>query len=151
MWRTLSVGVLACLLSSEAISSTVSPVTVSLAKIISDSSGIVVGSVEEISELRFSNARNRVETTRYFAVRIDEVLKPQKSHSKNWTGHRIAIVDPQEMFYQEQADLIAAGVISFVDRRYPTKVQKIAGGDRLIFFLADPKTARNLPSPMPAS
>jgi hypothetical protein len=51
------------------------------------------------------------------------------------------------MFYQEQAELIAAGVISFVDRRYPTKVRQIALGDHLIFFLAHPETAQKLPLP----
>jgi hypothetical protein len=48
------------------------------------------------------------------------------------------------VFYQEEADLIAAGVISFADARYPTKVQQIAPGDRLIFFLAGPETSRKL-------
>ena len=147
IWRVLSGGVLACLLSREAVSSTVSPVTVPLAKVVSDSWSIVVGSVEEISEYRFSNARKKMVTTRYFAVRIDEVLKPRESISKNWDAPRIAIVDPQDMFYQEQADLIAANVISFADRRYPTKVQQIAAGDRLIFFLAGPETANKLPLP----
>ena len=145
IWRGLFAGMLACLLSREAGSSTVSAVTVPLAKAVSDSRFIVVGSVEEISQYQFSNARKKAVTTRYFAIRIEEVLKSGEPVSKNWNGRRIAIVDPQEMFYQEQADLIAAGVISFVDRRYPTKVQQIAVGDRLIFFLAGPETPRNLP------
>jgi hypothetical protein len=38
-------------------------------------------------------------------------------------------------------------VISFVDRRYPTKVQQIAVGDRLVFFLAGPEAPPNLPLP----
>ena len=83
-------------------------------------------------------------TVRYFAVRIDEVLKSRDSAAKNWSGRRIAILDPQEMFYQEEADLIAAEVISFVDARYPTKVQQIAVGDRVIFFLAGTETSRKL-------
>ena len=140
-------GVLACLLSREAGSSTISAVTVSLAKAVSDSRLIVVGSVEEISEYRFSSARNKMVTVRYFAVRIEEVLKSRESAARDWTGRRIAILDPQEMFYQEEADLIAAEVISFVDARYPTKVQQIAQGDRLIFFLAGPEAARKLSLP----
>src|ERR1700682_6166862 len=137
IWRGFFAGVLACLFSGEAGSSTISAVTVSLPKVVPDPRLIVVGRVEEISEYQFSNARKNFVKTRYFAVRIDEVLKPRKSGSKNWNGRRIAILDPQEMFYQEQAELIAAGVISFVDAHYPTKVQQIAAGDRLIFFLAD--------------
>ena len=86
-------------------------------------------------------------TARYFLIRIEEVLKPRESTSKNWNARRIAIVDPQELFYQEQADLIAAEVISFVDRRYPTRVERIAVGDRLIFFLAGPEAPPNLPLP----
>ena len=140
-------GVLACLLSREAGSSTISAVTVPLAKAVSDSRLIVVGSVEEISEYRFSSARNKMVTVRYFAVRIEEVLKSRESVATNWTGRRIAILDPQEVFYQEEADLIAAEVISFVDARYPTKVQQIAQGDRLVFFLAGPETARKLSLP----
>ena len=125
-------------------SSTVSAVTVPLAKAISDSRLIVVGSVEEISEYRFSSARNKMVTVRYFAVRIEEVLKSRESAPRSLVGRKIAILDPREVFYQEEADLIAAGVISFVDARYPTKVQQIAAGDRLIFFLAGPEAARNL-------
>jgi hypothetical protein len=106
-----------------------------------------VGRVEEISEYQFSNARKNLVKTRYFAVRIDEALKPRESGSKSWNGRRIAILDPREMFYQEQAELIAAGVISFVDARYPTKVQQIAAGDRLVFFLASPETSQKLPLP----
>jgi len=146
-WRGLCVGVLACLLSREAGSSTVSAVTVPLAKAVSDSRLIVVGSVEEISEYRFSSARNKMVRVRYFAVRIEDVLKSRDTATTNWTGRRIAILDPQEIFYQEEADLIAAEVISFVDARYPTKVQQIAAGDRLIFFLAGPDTARKLSLP----
>jgi hypothetical protein len=119
-------------------------VTVPLAKAISDSRLIVVGSVEEISEHRFSSARNRMATVRYFAVRIEEVVKSRESAARSLVGRRIAILDPREVFYQEEADLIAAGVISFVDARYPTKVQQIAAGDRLIFFLAGPETAQKL-------
>jgi hypothetical protein len=146
-WGVLCVTVLACLLSREAAASTVSAVTVSLAKAVSDSRLIVVGSVEQISEHRFSSTRNKIVTVHYLRVRIEEVLKSRESSAKDWTGRRIAILDPREMFYQEEADLIAAGVISFVDARYPTKVQQIAVGDRLIFFLAGPETARKLSLP----
>jgi hypothetical protein len=142
--RGLCLGVLTCLLCREAAASTVSAVTVLLTKAVSDSRIIVVGSVEEIAEHRFSSKRNRMVTVRYFAVRIEEVLKPEEPATKSWTGRKIAILDPREVFYQEEADLIAAGVISFVDARYPTKVQQIAAGDRLIFFLAGPDTTRKL-------
>jgi len=145
--RGLCVGVLACLLCREAASSTVSAVTVPLAKSVSDARLIVVGSVEEISEHRFSSARNKLVTVRYFAVRIEEVLKSRESAPGNLIGRKVAILDPREVFYQEEADLIAAGVISFVDARYPTKVQQIAAGDRLIFFLAGPETALKLSLP----
>jgi hypothetical protein len=145
--RRVFLGVLACLLCREAASSTVSAVTVPLAKAVSDSGLIVVGSVEEISEHRFSSARNKMVTVRYFAIRIEEVLKSRESDPRSLIGCKIAILDPREVFYQEEADLIAAGVISFVDARYPTKVQQIAAGDRLIFFLAGPETARKLSLP----
>jgi hypothetical protein len=107
--------------------------------------------VEGISEYRFPNARKNLVKTRYFVVRIDEVLKPRESVSKSWSGRRIAILDPQEMFYQEQAELIAAGVISFMDPRYPTKVQQIATGDQLVFSWPARKRRRNFPCPIPAS
>ena len=145
--RRLCLGVLACLLCREAASSTVSAVTVPLAKAVSDSRIIVVGSVEEISEHRFSSTRNKMVTVRYFAVRIEEVLKSRESAPRSLIGLKIAILDPREVFYQEEADLIAAGVISFVDARYPTKVQQIAAGDRLIFFLGGPETAPKLSLP----
>jgi hypothetical protein len=146
-WGGLCAAVLACLLSRDASSSTVSAVTVLLAKAVSDSDLIVIGTVEEISECRYSSARNKMVTVGYFAVRIEEVLKSRQSATKNWTGHRIAIFDPQEIFYQEEADLIAAEVISFVEARYPTKVHQIAAGERLVFFLAAPETARKFPLP----
>lgn len=141
-------GLLTCVLSREAGSSTVSAVTVSLAKAVSDSQLIVVGSVEEISEHQFSTARNKPARMRYLVIRIEEVLKSRKpSAAENWNGRRIAIVDPMEYFYQEQADFIAAGVISFVDARYPSKVQQIATGDRLVFFLGNPGTPSKLSLP----
>jgi|GEM_PF-1838049 len=145
--RRLCVGVLAWLLCREAAASTVSAVTVPLAKAVSDARLIVVGSVEEISEHRFSSVRNKIVTVRYFAVHIEDVLKSSESAPRSLIGRKIAILDPREVFYQEEADLIAAGVISFVDARYPTKVQQIAAGDRLIFFLAGPETARKLSLP----
>jgi hypothetical protein len=145
--RAFFASLLVCLLSREAGSSTVSAVTVPLAKAVADSRVIVVGSVEKISEYRFSNARKKAATIRYFEVRIEEVLKSRESATKNWNERRIPVLDPQEMFYQEQADLIAAEVISFVDARYPTKVTQIGAGDRLIFFLAGPEAARDLPLP----
>ena len=85
--------------------------------------------------------------TRYFTVRVEEVLKSRESAEKNWNGQKISILDPQEMFYQEQADLIAAEVISFVDSQYATKVRQIIAGDRLIFFLGGPEAGRKLPLP----
>jgi hypothetical protein len=145
--RRLCLSVLACLLCREVASSTVSAVTVPLAKAVSDSRLIVVGSVEEISEYRFSSARNKMVTVRYFAVRIEEILKSRESAAGGLSGRQIAILDPREVFYQEEADLIAAGVISFVDARYPTKVQQIAAGDRLIFFLAGQGTAEKVSLP----
>jgi hypothetical protein len=145
--RRLCVVVLACVLCREAASSTVSAVTVPLAKAVSDSRLIVAGSVEEISEHRFSSVRKKMVRVRYFAVRIEEVLKSRESAPGSLIGSKIAILDPREMFYQEEADLIAAGVISFVDARYPTKVQQIAAGDRLIFFLAGPESAGKLSLP----
>jgi hypothetical protein len=146
-WRSLGAGMLACLLLREANASTVSPVTVPLAKAVADSRLIIVGRVEEILEYRFSNARKKMATTRYFTIRIEEVLKSRESAETKWNGHKISILDPQEMFYQEQADLIAAEAISFVDPQYPTKVTHIAAGDRLIFFLAGPETTRELSLP----
>jgi hypothetical protein len=147
IWRTFFGVALACLFPREAGSSTVSAVTVPLAKAVADSRLIVVGSVEEVSEYRFSSARKKMATTRFFVVRIEEVLKSRESAPGNWNGRKIPVLDPQEMFYQEQADLIAAGVISFVDPQYPTSARQIATGDRLVFFLAGPETARELPLP----
>jgi len=86
-------------------------------------------------------------TVRYFSVRIEEVLKSRETAPGSLVGRKVAILDPRDVFYQEEADLIAAGVISFVDARYPTTVQQIAAGDRLIFFLAGPEAARKLSLP----
>lgn len=138
---------LAGLLSREAAASSISALNVPLSKMISDSRSIIVGRVEEISEYRFSNPRKKPVRTRYFSVRIEEILKPRGSDSRNWNERRIALIDPQEMFYQEQADLIAAEVISFVDPRYRTNVQKIVPGDRLVFFLAGPETSHKISLP----
>jgi hypothetical protein len=60
-------------------------------------------------------------------------------------GTTIAVFDPQEKFYHDHADLIAAEVISFVDARYATKVQQIAAGDRLVFFLTGRSQQLKLP------
>jgi hypothetical protein len=65
-WRGSCVGVLACLLSREAVSSTISAVIVPLAKAVSESQFIVVGRVEEISEYQFSNARKNLVKTSIF-------------------------------------------------------------------------------------
>jgi len=134
----LATMAVACLLSRDAVSSTVTPISVPLSKVVSDSRLIVVASVERVA--------NQSEL-RYFEVRIEEVLKSAEAAPKELQRTTIAIFDPQEKFYQDHADLIAAGVISFVDPKYPTKVQQIAAGDRLVFFLAGRTTQLKLPRP----
>ena len=142
----LAAMVLTSLVSREAGSSTVTPVSVPLSKVVSDSRLIVVASVEEVAS--FDSAGNRPSRPglRYFEVRIEQILKSTETAPKDLQGKTIAVFDPQEKFYHDHADLIAAEVISFVDPRYPTKVQQIAAGDRLVFFLTarskEPKLSR---------
>lgn len=126
----------ACVLSREAAPSTVTPISVPLAKVVADSRLIVVASVERVANQS---------GLRYFEVRIEEVLKSTEAAQKKLQRATIAVFDPQEKFYHDHADLIAAGVISFVDSKYPTKVQQIAAGDRLVFFLAGRGQQSTLP------
>jgi hypothetical protein len=139
---------LACVLSREAASSTVSAISVPLAKVVFDSQLIVIGSVERVADYQSSAGAREVRGLKYYGVRIEEVLKSSGAiAAKDWKGQTIAVFDPQEMFYHEHADMIAAGVISFADPRYPTKVQKISAGDRLVFFLAGRDKLQKLPLP----
>ena len=132
--RILTVALLAGLLFQTADASTVSPVSVSLSKVVSESQLIVVGSVERITMLQPPDTTKNDPGLRYFEVRIDEVLKGADQAMVR--GEIVPVFDPREMFYHEHADMIAAGVISFVDRRYPTRVRQVAIGDRLVFFIA---------------
>jgi hypothetical protein len=133
---SLVAAAVACLLSREGLSSTVTPISVPLSKAVADSRLIVIASVERVANQS---------GLRYFEVRIEEVLKSRDAAPKELQRTTIAVFDPQEKFYHDHADLIAAGVISFVDSKYPTKVQQIAAGDRLVFFLA----GRGLQSSLP--
>ncbi|PZR75660.1 MAG: hypothetical protein DLM73_04535 [Chthoniobacterales bacterium] len=135
-------------LSHHAASSTVSAISVPLAKVVSQSQLIVIGSVERIPILHAPDATKHDPGLRYFEVRVEEVLKPSRNGSaKSPQGATIPIFDPQETFYHERADLIAAEVISFADPRYPTKARPIAAGDRLVFFLAAPGKPQKSPLP----
>jgi hypothetical protein len=139
-----AVALLAFVLPRSAASSTVSAVSVPLSKVVSDSRLIVVASVQQVG--MFLSMTKKDPGVKYFEVRIEQVLKSVEAASrKDLQGTTIAIFDPQEMFYHDHADMIAAGVISFVDRRYPTKVQKVTAGDRLIFFLASAEKHAKLP------
>jgi hypothetical protein len=144
--RTLVVALLAGLLFQPANASTVSPISVPLSKVVSESQLIVTGSVERITMLRPPDGTKSDPGLRYFEVRIDEVLKcADREAARNLRGKIVPVFDPQDMFYHEHAEMIAAGVISFVDRRYPTKAGKIAAGDQLIFFIAAPQKSGKSP------
>jgi hypothetical protein len=132
--RILIVGLLAGLLFQPANASTVSPVSVPLSKVVSESQLIVIGSVERITMLYPPDPTKNDPGLRYFEVRIDEVLKGADQAMVR--SEIVPVFDPREMFFHEHADMIAAGVISFVDRRYPTRVRQVAIGDRLVFFIA---------------
>ncbi|MEY2499480.1 MAG: hypothetical protein QOD12_3036 [Verrucomicrobiota bacterium] len=120
----------------DAAASTVSPVTVPLSKAVSQSSLIIVGTVERIGNARSPDAVSGDPGFRYFQVRVDEILKSADKTMKNLKGQTLPIFDPQEKFYHDQREMIAAEVICFVDPRYPTRVQKIAARDRLVFFIS---------------
>ncbi len=144
----LSAAGLLSFLSHDAASSTVSAISVPLAKVVSQSQLIVIGSVERIPILHAPDAKKHDPGLRYFEVRVEEVLKDSRNGSgKSLQGSTIAVLDPQETFYHERADLIAAEVISFADPRYPTKAHPIAAGDRLVFFLTAPGKPENSPLP----
>jgi hypothetical protein len=148
--RSLSLAalVLASVLSREAASSTVSAVSVSLSKAVADSRLIVVASVQQVGSFIPPTAGKDDPGLRYFEVRIEEVLKSSEAAApKNLKGTAIAVFDPQEMFYHDHAAMIAAGVISFVDARYRTRIQNVAAGDRLVFFLAGRDKQPKLPRP----
>jgi hypothetical protein len=136
---------LASLLSREAASSTVTPVSVPLSKVVSDSRLIVIASVEQVANFDPAGSRQNQPGLKYFEVRIEQVLKSTETPPKDLQGTTIAVFDPQEKFCHDHADLIAAEVISFVDARYPTKVQQIAAGDRLVFFLTGRSKELKLP------
>ncbi|MEY2561774.1 MAG: hypothetical protein QOG51_2189 [Verrucomicrobiota bacterium] len=142
--RILIVALLAGLLFHPADASTVSSVSVPLSKVVSESQLIVIGSVERITMLRPPDTTKNDPGLRYFEVRIDEVLKGADQAMVR--SEIVPVFDPREMFYHEHADMIAAGVISFVDRRYPTRVSQVAIGDRLVFFIA--ATAKSGKSPI---
>jgi hypothetical protein len=120
----------------EAVASTISALTIPLPKAVSQSTLIVAGTVERIGNSRAVDAKRDDPGLRYFQVRVDEILKAADKTMKNLKGKELPIFDPQERFYHDQREMIAAGVISFADPRYPTRVQKIAAGDRLVFFIS---------------
>ena len=132
----LGAGLMALALPGDAAASTISAVTIPLPKAVSQSSLIVVATVERIGNARSPDAGSRDPGFRYFQVRVDETLKAGDKTMKNLKGQTLAIFDPQEKFYHDEREMIAAEVISFVDPRYPTRVQKIAAGDRLVFFIS---------------
>jgi hypothetical protein len=132
----LGAGLIALALPGDAAASTVSAVTIPLPKAVSQSSLIVAGTVERIGNARSADAKSDDRGFRYFQVRVDEILKTADKTMKNLKGKELPIFDPQEKFYHDQREMIAAEVISFVDPRYPTRVQKIAAGDRLVFFIS---------------
>jgi hypothetical protein len=143
-----AVGLLASLPAKEAASGSIAFVSVPLAKVVSDSRLIVIASVEQVETFIPTTTRTGDPGIKYFAVRIEEVLKSTEAEApKNLKGSPIVVFDPQEVFYHEHADMIAAGVISFVDPRYPTKVPQVAAGDRLVFFLAGRDKQLKLPRP----
>jgi hypothetical protein len=116
-----AVGLLASLPAKEAASGSIAFVSVPLAKVVSDSRLIVIASVEQVETFIPTTTRTGDPGIKYFAVRIEEVLKSTEAEApKNLKGSPIVVFDPQEVFYHEHADMIAAGVISFVDPRYPT-------------------------------
>jgi len=141
----LAAMVLASSLSHKADSSTVTPVSVPLSKVVSDSRLIVVASVERVANLESAESGKNQPGLRYFEVRIEQILKSTETAPKDLRGATIAVFDPQEKFYHDHADWIAAEVISFVDARYGTKVQQIAAGDRLVFFLTGRSKELKLP------
>jgi len=141
----LAAMALASFLSREAVSSTVTPVSVPLSKVVSDSRLIVVASVERVANLDSTGSKKNQPALRYFKVRIEQVLKSTETAPKDLQGATVAVFDPQEKFYRDHADWIAAEVISFVDPKYPTKVQQVAAGDRLLFFLTGRSNELKLP------
>jgi hypothetical protein len=143
--RGFAAMALACVLSREAASSTVSAISVPLSKVVSDSRLIVVASVGRVANLDSVGSRQNQSGLKYFEVRIEQILKSTETPAKDLRGTTIAVFDPQEKFYHDHADLIAAGVISFADPKYPTKVQQIAAGDRLLFFLTGRSQELKLP------
>jgi hypothetical protein len=143
--RGLASILLVSLLSREAASSTVTPVSVPLSKVVSDSRLIVIASVERVENFDSGGSGKNQPGLKYFEVRIEQILKSTETAPKDLRGTTIAVFDPQEKFYRDHADLIAAGVISFADPKYPTKVQQIAAGDRLLFFLTGRSQELKLP------
>jgi len=130
------------LVAHQAGASTVTPVSVSLRELVTSAPLIVIGTIKNTLVFAAPNPTKKEPGLGYLEVTIQQILKnPDRAVASSLKGKTIAIFDPQETFYQEHAAMIAAGVISFVDRRYSTKVRRTAAGDRLVFFIARPGKA----------
>jgi len=101
----------------DVVASTISALTIPLAKAVSQSTLIVAGTVERIGNSRAVDAKRDDPGLRYFQVRVDEILKAADKTMKNLKGKELPIFDPQERFYHDQREMIAAG-------------------DRLVFFIS---------------
>ncbi len=122
-----------------ALGSTVSAVSITLPKLVADSRSIVLGTVERVGNFPSQPATAGGEPgLRCFEVRIEQVLKPAATRPpKPAPGTLLRIFDPQEKFRRDHAKMIAAGVISYTEPRYPTKVATVSPSQRLLFFLGE--------------
>ena len=129
---------LATVLTTATYASTVSVVALTLPKLVAGSELIVVGTVEPQRD-------GPASPPHVCDIRVSEVLKAPASIRAQLIGRTLRLFDLEQEFARAHADLIAAGVISYVVRRYSTTAPGPSAGDRLIFFIGQPAGAPDPP------
>ncbi len=144
-------SLLALLITSNPhlVASSISVTEVPLPEVIAGASIIVVAKVEQIASVEYPNAKDDEPELRVFDLKVEDVLKPRGGNTAGLKGTTIQAFDPRDKYQHDHYEQIRAGVISFVEKRYATKVGTVAEGDHLIFFLNEHPPAGDFPLPHP--
>ncbi len=122
---------------------------VPLRDVVASASIIVVGKVEQIASVAYPNAKDDEPELRVFDVKVEEVLKPRRGNAAGVQGTTIQAFDPRDKYQHDHYEQIEAGWMSFVEKRYATKVGTVAEGDHMIFFLDEYPPSDDFPLPHP--
>lgn len=125
------------LVAESIAANTVSPVSVTLPQMVRESRSIFVGQVDSIGGEAYQTPSGAKSTLPYIEVRVEQLVKPAAHDFAPQVGSVLRLVDPREKFRRDHAELIAGGVISYVERTYHTKARPVSIPDHLIFFVGE--------------